>query len=90
LNVQSSLPLFTSNARTSPLVLLWVATVILLERRADQHDVPTMVGSSAARSPVQFDLLALAGDCAFLEIDRPALAERRNHRAVLALSATRR
>src|SRR5207245_7520066 len=40
LNVHSSLPLFTSNARTRPFVLLWVLTVI-----PSLNDDPTITTS---------------------------------------------
>src|SRR6266852_7970534 len=40
LNVQRSLPLFTSNARTRPFVLLWVLTVI-----PSLNDDPTITTS---------------------------------------------
>ena len=88
MNVQSSLPVFTSNARTSPLVLLCVATVIpSLNDEPIEHDV---VDDGRRRvqadlAGLQLDLLALAGDRAFLQVDDAALAERRDHRAVLGV-----
>ncbi len=58
-----------------------------LERRADQHDVADdgRRRVQADLAGLQLDLLALAGDRAFLQIDHAALAERRDHRAVLGV-----
>ena len=79
LNVQSSLPVRTSNARTSPLVLLCVVTVM-----PSLNDDPTMTTSLTTVgvecrpiSPrLEIDLLAVAEHDADLQIDDAVVAER--------------
>ena len=72
LNVHSSLPVRTSNARTRPLVLLWVADRrAFAERRADDDHVldDGRRRVHADLAGLEIDRLAVAVDGADLQVD---------------------
>ena len=84
----SCLPVRTSKARTTPLVLLWVGTVAPSRmEEPDDHDVP---GHGRRRmdadlAGLQIDLLVVALLDADLEVEDAVVAEGVDHRAGLGV-----
>src|SRR4029078_10233497 len=93
LNVQSSLPLFTSNARTRPLVLLWVLTVI--PSLNDEQTITTSLATVGVEcrpiSPVSSSICCpLPNTAPFFRSTTPPSPKLGIIAPFLALSASRR